>query len=250
MRTRAAKTAQGYVLNGAKTYISNADKAGLFVVFAKTAPGAALKETVSAFLVPPGQPGMKIGPPMPTMGTTLDGLFEVVFEDCALPQDALLGTEGHGFRYAMESLNEGRLNVGAIAIGMGSFALELALEHARTRKVGGQPLGSNQSVQHMLANAAMEMQAGWTMIVDAAQRLDAGEDASAISAMVKVFCSEAAGRAADTALQLFGASGYTRGFQVERIYRDVRVLRIYEGASEVLRNVIARKLLADGVAAA
>ncbi|MBN9426950.1 MAG: acyl-CoA dehydrogenase family protein [Burkholderiales bacterium] len=246
MRTRAARTSEGYVINGAKTYISNADKAGLFVVFARTAADAGLKSSISAFLVPARQSGMSIGPPMPTMGTTLDGLFEVAFHDCAVPAEALLGAEGQGFQYAMESLNEGRLNVAAIAVGMGAFALDLTLEHVRTRTVGGQPLASNQVVQHMLADVATELHAGWTMVLDGARRIDAGEDASAISAMTKIFCSEAAGRAADTAVQLFGAAGYTRGFQVERIYRDVRVLRIYEGASEVLRNAVAKKLLAQG----
>lgn len=246
MRTRAVKTDAGYVINGVKTYISNADKAGLFVVFAKTDPKAGLKSAVSAFLIPAGHPGVAVGPPMPTMGTTLDGLFEVSFADCLVPADALLGAEGQGFTYAMESLNEGRLNVGAMAIGMGRFALDLAVEHAKTRTVSGQPLAANQTVLHMFANAATDLHAGWLMVLDAANRLDQGQDASAACAMVKVFCSEAAGRAADMGLQLFGASGYTRGFQVERIYRDVRVLRIYEGASEVLRNVIGKKVLSDG----
>lgn len=246
MRTRAARTDGGYLLNGAKTYISNADKADLFVVFAKTDASQRLKGSVSAFLVPKGQSGMTIGPAMPTMGTTVSGLFEVVFSDCLIPRDALLGEEGSGFHYAMESLNEGRLNVGAIAVGMASFAIDLAIEHVKTRVAFGKPLATNQAVQHMLANAAMELHAGWTMILDAARRLDDGHDVSASSAMVKVFCSEAAGRAADTAVQLFGAAGYSRGFPVERIYRDVRVLRIYEGASEVLRNAVAKKLLSDG----
>lgn len=246
MRTRAVRAEGGYRLDGTKTYISNADKAKLFVVFAKTDPEAALKGAVSAFLIPAGQRGMTIGPAMPTMGTTLDGLFELRFEDCVVPETALLGAEGQGFRYAMESLNEGRLNIGAIATGMGQFALELAIDHARTRMVGGQPLAANQAVQHMFANAAMDLHAGWLMVRDAAKRLDDGADAASLTAMVKVFCSEAAGRTADMAVQLFGASGYSRGFQVERIYRDVRVLRIYEGASEVLRNVIGRKLISDG----
>jgi len=243
MRTRAVKTERGYVINGVKTYISNADKAGLFVVFAKTDPAAKLKGAVSAFIVPARQPGMSVGPAMPTMGTTLDGLFEVSFDDCLVPANALLGSEGNGFTYAMESLNEGRLNVGAMAIGMGKFALDLAIEHAKTRKVGGLPLTNNQAVQHMIANAATDMHAGWLMVLDAAQQQDEGQDASATSAMVKVFCTEAAGRVADMAVQLFGASGYSRGFQVERIYRDIRVLRIYEGASEVLRNVVAKKVI-------
>ncbi len=243
MRTRAMKTQNGYILNGVKTYISNADKAGLFVVFAKTDPVAKLKDAISAFLVPAGHPGMSVGPPTQTMGTTLDGLFEVTFNDCLVPEDALLGSEGNGFFHAMESLNEGRLNVGAMAIGMGKFALDLALEHVKTRKVGGLPLANNQAVQHMIANSASDLHAGWLMVLDAAQKLDDGKDASATSAMVKVFCTEASGRVADMAVQLFGASGYSRGFQVERIYRDIRVLRIYEGASEVLRNAIAKMII-------
>jgi acyl-CoA dehydrogenase len=245
IRTQARRDGDGdgWVLNGTKTYISNADKADLLVVFARTSDSARLKGGLSAFLVAPGQSGMRVGPAMPTMGTTLEGLFEISFEDCRLPADSLLGEEGKGFDYAMESLNEGRLNVGAIAVGMGRFALELAVEHVKTRIAFGQPLASNQAVQHMLANAAMELHAAWLMLVDAARRVDAGEDASQASAMVKIYCSEAAGRAIDTAVQLFGAAGYSRGVPVERLYRDVRVLRIYEGASEVLRNLVARKVL-------
>jgi acyl-CoA dehydrogenase len=243
MRMSARRVADGYVLDGTKIYISNADRANLFIVFARTSATARLKGGLSTFLVEAGQPGMRVGPPMPTMGTTLSGLFELSFENCHVPADDLLGEEGKGFEYAMESLNEGRLNVGATAIGMGRFAIELAIDHAKTRMAFGRSLASNQAVQHMLADAAMELHAGWLMVLDAAWRMDAGEDASASSAMVKIYCSEAAGRAVDTALQLFGAAGYSRGVPVERLYRDVRVLRIYEGASEILRNALARKLL-------
>jgi acyl-CoA dehydrogenase len=245
MRMSARRVEGGYVLNGTKIYISNADRAGLFVVFARTSASTRLKEALSAFLVDAGQPGMHVGPPMPTMGTTLNGLFELSFDNCVIPAANLLGEEGKGFQYAMESLNEGRLNVGATAIGMGKFALELAIEHTRTREAFGKTLSENQVVQHMLADAAMEMHASWLMLVDAANRVDLGEDASAVSAMVKIYCTEAAGRAVDTAVQLLGAAGYSRGVKVERLYRDVRVMRIYEGASEILRNVVARKLLSD-----
>lgn len=245
LRTKAERVAGGYRLNGAKTYISNADKARLFLVFARTDAKARLKGGLSAFLVEAGHPGMTVGPGMPTMGTTLNGLFEVAFEDCLLPAENLLGTEGSGFDYAMESLNEGRLNVGAIAIGMGQFAIDLAIAHVKTRKAFGQPLAANQAVQHMLANACIELAAGRALLLDAARGMDTGGDASATSAMVKIFCSEAAGRAVDSALQLFGAAGYLKGFVVERLYRDVRVLRIYEGASEILRNAVARKLLSE-----
>ncbi|MGI4815445.1 MAG: acyl-CoA dehydrogenase family protein [Janthinobacterium lividum] len=245
MRMRAERVDGGYVLNGTKTYISNANRADLFVLFARTSTSARLKGGISAFLIEPGQAGMQVGPAMPTMGTTLDGLFELSFTDCRIPATQLLGEEGKGFDYAMESLNEGRLNVGAIAIGMGRFALKLAIEHVKTRIAFGQPLSANQAVQHKLADAGMELHAAWLMLVDTAWRVDAGADASATSAMVKVYCAEVAGRAIDTAVQLLGAAGYSRGVPVERLYRDVRVLRIYEGASEILRNAIARKLLSD-----
>ncbi len=246
LRTRATATPGGYVLNGAKTYISNADRAHLFLMFARTGGAGQLKGGLSTFLVEPNQRGVHISPPMPTMGTTLDGLFEVSFNDCFVPADGLLGVEGEGFNYAMESLNEGRLNVGAMAIAMGRYALELALDHVKTRMAFGKAIAANQAVQHMLANAAMELHAGWLMLLDAARRVDAGADAAASSAMVKIYCSEAAGRAVDMAVQLFGAAGYLRGMPVERLYRDVRVLRIYEGASEVLRNVVAKSVLATG----
>ncbi len=246
MRTKAVRTHGGYLLNGSKTFISNADKAGLFVVFARTNADAKLREGISAFLVPAGHQGMKVGPPMPNMGTTVNGLFEVFFDDCMLPDDALLGEEGKGFSYAMESLNEGRINVGAIAVSMGRYAVDLAIAHTNTRISFGAPLSENQAIRHMLANAAMELHAGWLMVLDAATRLDTRAEAGVQSAMVKVYCSEVAGRAIDTAVQLFGASGYTRGFAVERLYRDVRVLRIYEGASEILRNLVGRKLLDSG----
>jgi acyl-CoA dehydrogenase len=244
MRTRAERVDGDFVLNGTKTYISNADCADLFIVFARTSSTAKLKGSLSAFLVEAGQAGMQVGPAMPTMGTTLHGLFELSFDNCRIPAASLLGEEGKGFEYALESLNEGRLNVGAIAVGMGKFALELAVDHAQTRVTFGQPLASHQTVQHMLANAAMELHAAHLMLIDAARRMDAGEDASASSAMVKIFCSEAAGRAVDMAVQLFGAAGYSRGVPVERLYRDVRVLRIYEGASEILRNAVAKMVLA------
>lgn len=243
MRTRAKRSGDGYLISGSKTYISNADRADLFVVFARTNPEARLKGAISAFLVERGAAGMTIGPPMPTMGTTLTGLFEVQFDECRVPASSLLGEEGRGFEYAMESLNEGRLNVGAIALGMAGLAFDLAQQHTKTRVAFGQPIASNQVVQHMLVDASMELHAGRLMLLDAAQAIDAGAESGTEAAMAKIFCSEAAGRIIDTAVQLFGAAGYCRGSPIERLYRDVRVLRIYEGASEILRNTVARKIL-------
>jgi acyl-CoA dehydrogenase len=245
IRLNAQRIGDEFILNGAKTYISNADKADLFVVFARTGAITDLKGALTAFLVEAGHPGMRIGPPMPTMGSTINGLFEVSFEDCRLPPQNLLGEEGLGFSYAMESLNDGRLNVGAMAIGMGRLALELAISHTKTRVAFGRPIAANQVVRHMLADAQIQLHAAWLMLLEAARRADVGENIAVESAMVKIFCSEVAGRVVDAAVQLFGAAGYSRGVPVERLYRDVRVLRIYEGASEVLRNFVAREILAD-----
>jgi acyl-CoA dehydrogenase len=245
LRLSAKRIDGGYVLNGTKTYISNADVADLYVVFARTGGSDGLRNAFSAFLIEAGHPGLKVGPPMPTMGGTLKGLFEISFEDCHVSSDGLLGKEGLGFSYAMESLNDGRLNVGATAVGMGYFALELAKEHTKTRIAFGKPIAENQVVQHQLADAAIQLHAAKLMLYDAARRADAGEDIAIDSAMVKIFCSEVAGRVIDTAVQLFGAAGYSRGVIVERLYRDVRVLRIYEGASEVLRNFVARGILSS-----
>lgn len=243
MRTRAERTGSRYVLNGAKMYISNADAADLFVVFARQDNRQGLRGALSAFLIERGHPGMLIGKAMPTMGTTLNGLFEVQFIDCDVPADSLLGEEGCGFQYAMGSLNEGRLNVGATAVGMGEYALELVVDHVKGRIAHGLPLAELQAVQHMLANAATDMHAARLMLLEAAWQFDQGRLDSVKSSMVKVFNTEAAGRAVDTAVQLFGAAGYSRGMAVERLYRDVRALRIYEGASEILRNVIGRSLV-------
>jgi acyl-CoA dehydrogenase len=245
IRMSARRVNGGYMLDGTKLYISNADRAGLFVVFARTSTSPKLKEAFSAFLIEAGHPGMQVGSPMPTMGTTLNGLFELSFDNCFVSAESLLGEEAMGFSYAMESLNEGRLNVGACAVGMGKLALEMAIEHTKTREAFGRTLADSQVVQHMLANVSMDLHASQLMLIDAARRLDNGEEASAVSAMVKIFCSEAAGRAVDTGVQLLGAAGYSRGVKMERLYRDVRVMRIYEGASEVLRNAVARKLLSD-----
>jgi len=245
MKTRAERVDGGYRLNGSKTYISNAANADLFLVFARTDPEKRLKGGISTFLIPSGRKGLTVSPPMPTMGSTLHGLYEVHFEDCFVPAEDLLGTEGDGFLYAMESLNEGRLNVGAIAIAMGQMAVDLTIEHTKERVVQGKPLAINQVVQHMIVNAQIDLHAGRLMLLDAARNIDAGVDASAAAAMVKIFCTEAASRAIDTAVQLFGAAGLIRGVQVERLYRDIRSLRIYEGASEVLRNFVGRKLFSS-----
>jgi acyl-CoA dehydrogenase len=242
MTTRAERTADGYVIRGRKAFISNAQRADLVMVFAYTDRTAGLNG-ISAFLLEPGMPGFQVTGVVPTMGAALGGVADVLFEDCRLPREALLGEEGQGFRYAMESLNEGRLNVGATGVGMGDMALQESITYAKQRIAFGQPIADFQAIRHMLADMAVDMHAARQLLLEAAWLLDEGRGSAAKCSMVKLFCSEAAFRTADKAVQIHGGSGYCRGVVVERIFRDARALRIYEGTSEIQRNLIAKALL-------
>ena len=244
MTTRAERTADGYVINGRKAFISNAQRADLVMVFAYTDRAAGLNG-ISTFLLEPNTPGFQVTGIVPTMGASLGGVCDVVFEDCHLPREALIGEEGKGFRYAMESLNEGRLNVGATGVGMGDMALRESVSYAKQRIAFGKPIAELQAIQHMLADMAVDMHAARQLLLEAAWLLDQGRGSAAKCSMVKLFCSEAAFRTADKAVQIHGGSGYCRGVIVERIFRDSRALRIYEGTSEIQRNLIARALLRD-----
>jgi len=243
MATTAVRDGDHYVLNGTKTFISNANHAHSITVLAST-NRAAGKKGISAFLLDTTTPGFKVMRTMPTMGWMDDSLCEIAFTDCRIPAENLLGEEGRGLSYAMEGLNEGRINVGCQALGPAQIALEQTIEHAKTRVTFGQALGEHQAIQHMIADMAMDLHAARMVLFEAAWRASRGEEARMKASMVKVICTEAACRIADKALQIFGGSGYCRGTVVERVYRDLRVLRIYEGASEIHRNMIAKQLLA------
>ena len=177
------------------------------------------------------------------MGWMVDGLFELSLQDCEVPAESLLGCEGRGFYYALEGLSEARLNVGCQALGGGDIAFEETLKYAKERKTFGATLSSHQAVQHMLADMAIDQHAGRQVLMEAFWRAERCEDVRLKSAMVKIFCTEAANRTADRALQIHGGAGYIRGMVVEREFRDLRVLRIYEGASEIQRNMLAKELL-------
>ena len=180
---------------------------------------------------------------MQTMGWMVDGLFELSFDECELPAENLLGQEGRGFYYALEGLSEARVNVGCQALGGGDIALEHALSYAKERITFGAPLASHQVIQHMLADMTMEQHIARLVLLEAAFGVQHDQDVRLKSAYVKVFCTETANRTADKALQIFGGAGYIRGMVVERVFRDLRVLRIYEGASEIQRNMIAKHIL-------
>jgi acyl-CoA dehydrogenase len=243
MRTTAVRNKDGWLINGSKTFISNAKNAKVIVVYAYTNKAAGGRDGISAFLMDTSTPGYSIGGVIPLMGTATPGVYEITFADAQVPHEALLGEEGKAFHYALEGLNEGRLNVGATALGMGEFALELAAEQAKTRPAFGGVIADFQVIRHMLANMAVDMRAARLMLLDACWRYDQGEKRRDLASMAKLFATEAGSRTVDTALQIFGGLGYARGVIVERLYRDIRVTRIYEGSSEIQRNTIARELL-------
>ncbi|MDM0015158.1 acyl-CoA dehydrogenase family protein [Variovorax sp. J22P168] len=242
MKTTAVRKGDKWILNGTKTFISNANKADIIVVFAKTDKSKG-RDGVSAFIIEPSTKGFAISAPMKTMGWMVDGLFELSFDDCEIPAENLLGEEGRGFYYALEGLSEARVNVGCQALGGGDIALEHALRYAKERFTFGVPLASHQVIQHMLADMTMEQHIARLLLLEAAFGVQHDQDVRLKSAYVKVFCTETANRTADKALQVFGGAGYIKGMVVERVFRDLRVLRIYEGASEIQRNMIAKHIL-------
>ncbi len=243
IRTNARKTGDGWVLNGSKTYISNAFRAGKTVVAAYTDKEKGVAGGISLFLVPVDAPGYKFTGTLELMGTATPGVGQLAFDDIELPAEALIGVEGKGMEYIMRGLNEGRLAIAGTALGMGEYALELAVEYAKERAAFGGVIADFQAIQHMLADMALDMRAARLVALDAAWRYDNGEQRRDLCSMAKLLCSEAANRTSDMAVQIYGGAGYVRGQAVERLFRDVRVTRIYEGTSEVQRNTIARQLL-------
>lgn len=242
MRTTATRTADGWVINGSKTYISNGKNAKWIIVYAYT-DKAAGRNGISAFLMPSTTPGFSVDGTIPLMGTATPGVYEISFNECHVPAEGLLGQEGMGFKYALEGLNEGRLNVAATAVGMGEYALELAIDQAKTRPAFGGVIADFQAIQHYLAVMATDMRAARLQLLEACWRYDKGDKRREIASMAKLFATEAGSRTVDTAVQIFGGSGYCKGFAVERLYRDIRITRIYEGSSEIQKNTIARELL-------
>jgi butyryl-CoA dehydrogenase len=243
MSSRAVREADGYRITGVKHFISNAAHADLIVVFAKTDEAVGARG-ISAFVVEPARGGVTFAPAEKTMGLRGGHVFEVAF-DCHVPEDHRLGPEGSGFRTALKVLDNGRVEVAAMCTGMAREALSLALDWAKQRQVGGHPLADFQGLQWMLADMATELDAARLLGLRAAALRESGVRFSQEASMAKLFASEKAGTIIDRALQIHGGYGYTRGLPLERMLRDVRIMRIYEGSSEVQRNVIARNLIAS-----
>ncbi|EWY35996.1 acyl-CoA dehydrogenase [Skermanella stibiiresistens SB22] len=244
MSTKAVPDGQGgYRLSGVKHFISNAGAADLLVVFAITDPAAGHRG-ISAFVVDRTMPGVSVGKAEPTMGLRGGHVFEVAFEDCALPPGRRLGTEGSGFRTAMKVLDNGRIEVAATSTGIAAAALDAAVAWAKVREVDGAPIGRFQGLQWMLADMATELEAARVLGLRAARLRADVQRFSTEASMAKLFASEAAGRITDKAIQIHGGYGYSREMPLERYARDARIMRIYEGSSEIQRNIIARGLLA------
>jgi alkylation response protein AidB-like acyl-CoA dehydrogenase len=241
MTTRARRAGAGYRITGTKHFISNAGAADFIVVFARTDPQAGARG-LSAFVVEPKAGGVNTGRAEPTMGLRGGHIFEVGL-DCTVAEEARLGPEGSGMRTALKTLDAGRLDIAACCIGIADAAFQAAVAWARSRKVGGQPIGEFQGLQWMLADMATDIAAARGLAQAAVSRRAAGERYSLEAAMAKLFASEMAARVTDRALQIHGGYGYTRALPLERYVRDVRIMRIYEGSSEIQRNIIARSVL-------
>ncbi|HEX3707098.1 MAG TPA: acyl-CoA dehydrogenase family protein, partial [Mycobacteriales bacterium] len=219
LTTTAERRGDGWVINGTKRFITNAAIADLFMVFARTGPAGSGASGISVFVVDARAPGISVGNKDRKMGQLGSTTSEVHFGDVAAPLDALIGGEGSGFRTAMACLAHGRLSIAALCVGMAGRLVEEMVSYARDRRQSGQPIGQFQLVQAMLADSQTEMYAGRSMVLDAAERFDRGEDTKMLPSCAKYFCSEMVGRVADRAVQVHGGSGYMRGVAVERFYR-------------------------------
>jgi acyl-CoA dehydrogenase len=242
IRTTAYKKGDRYFLNGQKIWITNGPYADVVVVYASTDKTLGPKG-VSAFIVEKNFPGFIVGKTDEKMGLKGSHTCTLYFEDCEVPEENRLGPEGTGFYTAMKTLDGGRVGLAAGAVGAGQALLELSIKHATERIQFGKPIGSNQAIQWMLADMETEIHAARLMTYHAAWKLDNGQRASHEAAIVKVYASEMANRVADKALQIHGGLGYMKEYPIERAYRDARILRIYEGTSEVQRMIIAEDLL-------
>jgi acyl-CoA dehydrogenase len=242
MKTRAEKVDGGWVLNGRKHYISGAHVADFVMVMTVTDAQKRARGGISAFLVDRGTPGFTVTRVDTTIGAQAIKLAELTFEDCFVPDTALLGRAGDGFKYAMESLTEGRLSVACSCIGAADRLIEMSVAHAKVRQTFGKPLAQRQAIQWMLADSAVELASARALTYDTVRKAEAGTPVGAAPSMCKLLCSETVGRIADRAVQVHGGMGLIRGFPVERFYRDVRHYRVGEGSSEMQRMLIAREL--------
>ncbi|MEO8813721.1 MAG: acyl-CoA dehydrogenase family protein [Mycobacterium sp.] len=246
LRTKAVRDGEGWLISGQKRFITNAPVADLFVVFARTRPADDQGAGVAVFLVPANATGVGVGTKDAKMGQEGAWTADVSFSDVRVSAEALVGgSEDIGYRAAMTSLARGRIHIAALAVGTAQRALDESVAYAATATQGGNTIGGFQLVQAMLADQQTGVLAGRALVRDAARKWISGEDRRVAPSVAKLFCTEMAGEVADLAVQVHGGSGYIRGVPVERIYRDVRLLRLYEGTSEIQRLIIGSNLVKE-----
>jgi acyl-CoA dehydrogenase len=242
--TKAVRDGDHYVINGTKRFTTNAPHAGIFTVFARTAPKEAKSAGISAFLVERSTPGITVAPHYQKMGFRGSHTADVIFEDCRVPASALLGgREGVGFKTAMRSLDHARLHMSAVATGLSRRLIDEGVRYASVRQQFGRPIAQFQLIQGMLADCEAEALASRAMIERVAKMKDENQEVTKETACCKYFTTEALGRIADRVLQIHGGYGYIKEYPVERLFRDARLLRIYEGTSQIQQLVIAREML-------
>ncbi len=243
VKVSAVKDGSDYVVNGTKRFITNAARAGMFTLLARTDPSKKGAGGISAFIVPAKTPGISIGKPEKKMGQQGAHIHDVIFENARVPESLRLGKEGEGFKVAMQVLDRGRLHISAVCVGVAERLIREAVNYAREREQFGQKIAEFQLIQGMLADCKTEAYAARCMVLETARKRDRGEPVSMEAACCKYFASEMVGRVADKAVQIFGGAGYVADYGIERFYRDVRIFRLYEGTSQIQQIVIARNLL-------
>ena len=242
LQTRAEKTGDGYCLSGRKLWISNAREAGLFIVFATLDPAAGYRG-ITAFLVPKDTPGFTVGRKEDKLGIRASSTCELVFDNCTVPHENLLGEEGKGYKIAIETLNEGRIGIGAQMLGLADGAWGHAARYAQERRQFGKPIAEFQAVQFTLAEMATQIEAARLMVYNAARLKDAGQPYVKEAAMAKLFASQVAESVASQCVEIFGGNGFVRDYPAEKYYRDAKVGKIYEGTSNMQLATIAKQVL-------
>ncbi len=244
VRTTAIRKGDVYVVNGTKRYITNANKAGAFTLMARTDPGNKGAGGISAFFLPSNLKGITVGKPERKMGQQGAHICDVIFEDCEVPAECLIGDrEGQGFKLAMQVLDRGRLHIAAVCVGVAERLVADSVRYALEREQFGQRIAEFQLIQGMMADSKTESYAARCMVLETARKRDAGEAISLEASACKYFASEAVGRIADRNVQIHGGAGYVSDYAAERFYRDVRIFRLYEGTSQIQQIVIAKNLM-------
>jgi alkylation response protein AidB-like acyl-CoA dehydrogenase len=242
LTTRAREDGDHYVITGRKLWITNGNEADVFLVFATINPEAGYRG-ITAFVVERGAPGFTVGKKEDKLGIRASSTCELIFEDCRVPKSTVLGEAGKGYKTAIETLNEGRIGIGAQMIGLAAGALDHTIRYTKERKQFGKPIAEFQAVQHQIARAAVDVEAARLTVYNAARLRDAGRPFLTEAAICKIFSSEVAERVSSLAVNLFGGNGFVKEYPVEKLYRDAKIGQIYEGTSNLQLQTIAKQLL-------